>query len=109
VTIVGDKTSVTTIGGPITYLTNPIQILRYLHGFIFGPRYACISLHMKSNYLERVVALGERGIFKCEVQEVIKGLFDEDTNLVDESRGWRRAVSLIEGAKIRGKVVLKVP
>jgi hypothetical protein len=45
---------------------------------------------MKSNYLERVVALGERGMFKYEVQEVIKGVFDEDTDLTDGSRGWRR-------------------
>lgn len=107
-TIVGDKTSVTAIGGPITYLTNPIQIFRYLHGFIFGPRYACVSLFMKSKYLEQVVILGERGEFTCEVQEVIRGAFDENGDLLDDRKGWRRAVSLIEGARIRGKVILEV-
>lgn len=86
-TIVGDKTSVTTIGGPITYLTNPIQIFRYLHGFIFGPRYACVSLFMKSKYLEQVVILGERGEFTCEVQEVIRGAFDENGDLLDDRKG----------------------
>jgi hypothetical protein len=106
VTIVGDKTSVTSLGGPMTYITNPVQILRYIHGYIFGPRYACVSFYTKSQYLEQVVGLGERGELRCEVQEVIKGAFDEDRS---EARGWRRAVSLIEGARIRGKIVLEVP
>ena len=64
---------------------------------------------MESKYLEQVVALGERGEFKCEVQEVIRGAFDENSDLPDDRRGWRRAVSLIESARIRGKIVLKVP
>ena len=108
-TIVGDKASVTTLGGPITYITNPVQILRYIHGFLFGPRYACVSLFMKSVYLERVVALGERGEVKCEVQEVIKGAFNEDGDPSANDGGWRRAVNLIKGSRIRGKVVLEVP
>lgn len=108
-TIVGDKTSVTSMGGPITYLSNPIQVLRYIHGYIFGPRYACVSLYTKSEYLERVVALGERGLFKCEIQEVVKGAFDEDSDILGQDSGWRRAISLIESARIRGKVILEVP
>jgi reticulon-4-interacting protein 1, mitochondrial len=109
VTIVGDKTSVTSLGGPITYITNPVQILRYIHGFIFGPRYACISMLMKSEYLERVAALGERGEVKCEVQEVIKGAFDEDGDSSTNYGGWKRAIKLIESSRIRGKVILEVP
>ena len=42
ITIVGDKSSVKTLGGPITYLTHPAQILRYIKGYIWGPRYACV-------------------------------------------------------------------
>jgi hypothetical protein len=97
------------MGGPITYIMNPVQILRYIHGYLFGPRYACISLYMKSEYLERVAALGLRGELMCEVQEVIKGAFDEDRDLSRNEGGWKRAVYLIEGARIRGKVVLEVP
>lgn len=42
VTIVGDKSDVKTLGGPVTYVTSPVQIIRYLKGYIFGPRYACV-------------------------------------------------------------------
>ena len=37
-----------------------------------------------------------------EVQEVVKGAMDE------EVRGWRKAIELIEGKRIRGKVVLEI-
>lgn len=107
-TIVGDKTSATSLGGPITYISNPVQILRYIRGYIFGPRYACVSFYTKSEYLEKIVGLGERGELRCEVQEVIKGAFDEDNDRSEE-RGWRRAANLIEGGRIRGKVVVEVP
>ena len=99
-TIVGDKTSVESLGGPPTYLTNPIQILRYIKGYIWGPRYACISLYQKSSYLEQIVSLAERGELHVEVQEVVKGAMD------DETQGWRKAIELIESKRIRGKVVL---
>jgi hypothetical protein len=51
--------------------------------------------------LEKVALLGERGEVRCEVQEVIKGAFDE-------REGWRKAVSLVEECRIRGKVVLEI-
>jgi len=102
VTIVGDKTDVKTIGGPITYFTCPAQILRYLKGYFFGPRYACVSLLTKSSYLDQVVSLAERGEVKAEVQEVIEGVFGE-------REGWRRAVECMEGGRVRGKVVLAIP
>lgn len=91
-----------TIGGPITYFWNPIQILRYLKGYIWGPRYACVSLVTKSRYLEDVVGLAERGEVKAIVQEVIEGLFDG-------REGWREATKKIEEGRVRGKVVLAVP
>jgi len=42
VTIVGDKTGVKTLGGPPTYFTSPSQIARFIRGYIWGPRYACM-------------------------------------------------------------------
>jgi reticulon-4-interacting protein 1, mitochondrial len=102
VSIVGDKTNVKSFGGPITYVTNPRQIIRYIKGYIWGPRYACVSLYTKSSYLEQVVGLAERGEVHVEVQEVIKGAMDE------EVQGWRKAIELIEAKRIRGKVVLEI-
>jgi D-arabinose 1-dehydrogenase-like Zn-dependent alcohol dehydrogenase len=93
---------VRTLGGPITYLWNPIQILRYLKGYIWGPRYACVSFVTNSKYLEDVVGLAERGEVKAEVQEVIEGLFGE-------REGWREATKKMEEGRVRGKVVLAVP
>ncbi|KAG0651342.1 Reticulon-4-interacting [Hyphodiscus hymeniophilus] len=103
VTIVGDKTNVKSLGGPITYLTNPVQILRYIKGYIWGPRYACIGLLSKSSYLEQIVGRTERGEIHAEVQEVVKGAMD------GEIQGWRKAIELIESKRIRGKVVLEIP
>lgn len=42
VTIVGDKTGVKTLGGPPTYFTSPAQVVRFIKGYIWGPRYACM-------------------------------------------------------------------
>lgn len=91
------------MGGPITYFTSPWQIIRYIKGYIWGPRYACVSLYQKSSYLEQVVGLAERGEMHVEVQELVKGVFDEET------QGWRKAIQLIESKRIRGKVVLEIP
>jgi NADPH:quinone reductase-like Zn-dependent oxidoreductase len=102
VTIVGDRTNVKSMGGPITYFTNPRQVWRYIYGWFWGPRYACVSMYQKSKYLEKVVGLGERGLVRCEVQEVIKGAFGEE-------EAWRRAVEAMEGGRVRGKIVLEIP
>jgi len=102
VTIVGDKTDVKTLGGPVTYLSSPAQIIRYIKGYFFGPRYACVSFLTDSAVLDKVVGLGERGELQIEIQEVIKGVMDE------EIQGWKRAVELIESKRIRGKVVLSI-
>lgn len=42
ITIVGDKTDIKTLGGPITYMFAPAQIFRFIKGYLFGPRYACV-------------------------------------------------------------------
>lgn len=102
VTIVGDKTDVKTLGGPVTYLTTPAQVLRYIKGWIWGPRYACVSLVTKSEYLESLARLAERGEVRAEVQEVIEGAFDE-------RQGWRKATKAMEDKRTRGKIVLAIP
>lgn len=104
-TIVGPKISPLTLGGPVTYLTYPRQILWYLHGLVFGPRYANISFLTDSKYLQEVARLVERNEVRCEVQEVIKGVFDEDG---EGREGWRRAVEAMEGGRTRGKIVLSI-
>ena len=86
----------------MTYISNPAQILRYIKGYIWGPRYACVSLFAKSEYLERVVGLAERGQVHVELQELIEGAFDE-------RQAWKRAIELMEGGRVRGKVVLSIP
>lgn len=86
----------------MTFFKNPIQIWRYISGFIWGPRYAVISLHTKSEYLEKIVRLAERGEVQVEIQEVIKDALNEETE------GWTRAVEIIESARVKGKVVLEI-
>ncbi|TEY79489.1 hypothetical protein BOTCAL_0044g00220 [Botryotinia calthae] len=101
-TIVGDKTDVKGLGGPVTFFKNPIQIWRYISGYIWGPRYAVISLYTKSEYLEKIVGLAERGEVQVEIQEVIKDALNEETE------GWMRAIEIIESARVRGKIVLEI-
>ncbi|QSZ29630.1 hypothetical protein DSL72_004146 [Monilinia vaccinii-corymbosi] len=102
VTIVGDKTDVKGLGGPVTYFKNPVQIWRYLAAWIWGPRYAVVSLHTRSEYLEKVVGLAERAQVKIEIQEVIKDALNE------EKGEWKRAIEMIETARVRGKLVLEI-
>ncbi|KAL2063746.1 hypothetical protein VTL71DRAFT_5551 [Oculimacula yallundae] len=100
--IVGDKTDVRTLGGPITYFTNPSQILRYIKGYIFGPRYACVSFVEKSEYLQQIAGLSERGeLAKVDI-EVLEGIFDE-------REAWRQAIEKMQSMSVRGKVVLTIP
>lgn len=101
VTIVGDKTDVKSLGGPITYFNTPAQVIRYIKGWIWGPRYACVSLVTKSEYLEKIVSLAERGEVRAEVQ-VIEGAFDE-------RQAWKKATKAMEEKRTRGKIVLAIP
>jgi len=101
VTIVGDKTSRTALGGPTTYLTHPAQILRYIKGKIWGPRYGCIGLYFDSKYLQQVAGLIERAEAKVVVQEVIGGVLEEEAK-------WKKVVELMEEGRVRGKVVVEI-
>ncbi|KAH8596574.1 quinone oxidoreductase [Bisporella sp. PMI_857] len=102
VTIVGDRNDVKKFGGPITYLTNPAQVIRYIKGWIWGPRYACVSLSTDPKFLTQISNLAERGQIHVEIQEVIPSALSSSPD------SWKHAVSLIESARIRGKVVLSI-
>ncbi|KAF2660708.1 NAD(P)-binding protein [Lophiostoma macrostomum CBS 122681] len=102
VTIVGDKTSRASMGGPLTYFTHPAQVLRYVRGWLFGPRYANVLLYSRSDLLEQVVELAEKENVKVVVQEVVKGILDE------KSEAWRRVFALMEEGRVRGKIVVDI-
>ncbi|EKD18115.1 uncharacterized protein L3040_007705 [Drepanopeziza brunnea f. sp. 'multigermtubi'] len=101
-TIVGDKSDVRILGGPITYFTNPAQVIRYIKGYIWGPRYACVSFVEKSEYLQQISRLIETGELKVSNIEVLEGAFDE-------REAWRTAVEAMQSMRVRGKVVLAIP
>lgn len=102
VTIVGDKTSRTTVGGAMTYLTSPTQVFRYLLGFIRGPRYAVIEFKEKSEWLQKVATLAEEQEVEVVVQEVIKDVLKEGSD------AWRRVFTLMEEGRVKGKIVVGI-
>jgi NADPH:quinone reductase-like Zn-dependent oxidoreductase len=58
ITIVGDKTSRTTMGGSALYYTHPTMLLRWFWGKIgWGEVYDCIILEGKKEYLEDALKL----------------------------------------------------
>ncbi|ORY29984.1 hypothetical protein BCR39DRAFT_530449 [Naematelia encephala] len=75
VTIVGDKTDPDVLGGSVSNLTYPSQVLRHIRGaltdllpnwlpcksWIAGKRYACISLDQKTSYLDTIPVFLQRG------------------------------------------------
>ena len=91
------------MSGPITYFWSPAQILRYIRGYIWGPRYACVSFSTRAEHLQHVSRLGESKELRYEIQELIENAFDE------EQKGWTRAFELMESKRVRGKIVLSVP
>ncbi|KAF2007942.1 GroES-like protein [Amniculicola lignicola CBS 123094] len=102
VTIVGDKTSRTVLGGPITYLTSMSQILRFVKGWVFGPRYANVELYTKTELLEKVLKLEETVGVKIVVQDIVKGILDED----EYEAAWEKIKGYMEGGRVRGKIVV---
>ena len=90
------------MGGPITYITHPSQIYRYIRGYLVGPHYGCIFLQPKAEWLNQVIGLVERGDVKPIVQEVLKGVLDER---VEGGQKWRKIVELMEEGRVRGKIV----
>ena len=103
-TIVGDKTERTAMGGPLTYFTYPRQVARYVRGWLVGPRYANVMLFDKSECLEQVAELVERGEVRVVVQDVVKGILGEKTY----GEAWERVKGEMVGGRVRGKIVVDV-
>ncbi|KAJ6201439.1 hypothetical protein J3E72DRAFT_409561, partial [Bipolaris maydis] len=104
VTIVGDKTERTAMGGPLTYFTYPRQVARYVRGWLVGPRYANVMLLDKSECLEQVAGLVEKGEVRVVVQDVVQGILDEKTY----KEAWERVKGEMVGGRVRGKIVVDV-
>lgn len=96
ITIVGDKTSRTLMGGNITYLTNPQMLLRTVLGQIgLGPRYFCINLTTGEEEMGALLRWTAEG----RIKPVIDG------------EAWGRehvgeAYGRLESGRARGKVVV---
>lgn len=104
ITIVGDKTERTAVGGPLTYFTYPKQVMRYLWGWLFGPRYANVLLYQKSECLEQVAGLAEEGEVKVVVQDIVKGILEEKRY----QEAWEKVKGEMVGGRVRGKIVVEV-
>lgn len=94
VSIVGDKTSRSTMGGSVLYWKYPMMMLRYYLGkFGLGKSYHCIILDAKKEYLEEALKL------------------PADKIIVDSTYDFGRAKEAYERldtARARGKVVVTI-
>lgn len=92
------------MGGPTTYFTYPSQVIRHIRGYFFGPRYANVIFYNKSELLEQVTKLVEKGDVQVEVQDVVKGILGEGTY----TEAWEKAKEYMVGGRVRGKIVLDI-
>lgn len=104
VTIVGDKTSRTALGGPLTYLTHPSQVWRHVYGYFFGPRYANVIFLQKSELLEQVARLADEEGAQVVVQEVVNGILDEEGH----QDAWEKVKRYMVEGRVRGKIVVHI-
>jgi NADPH:quinone reductase-like Zn-dependent oxidoreductase len=94
VTIVGDKTDRSSMGGSFLYLTTPRMVLRWLLGYLgLGKSYECIILEQRREWLQKATELTDDEI-------VIDSVFD--FNQVKE------AFQRLDTGRARGKVVVQV-
>lgn len=92
------------MGGPATYFTYPSQVLRHIRGYIFGPRYANVILYQRSELLEQVAKMADEGKFKVTIQDVVKGILDEQ----EHSSAWEKVKGYMVEGRVRGKIVLDI-
>jgi reticulon-4-interacting protein 1, mitochondrial len=94
VTIVGDKAGKTKMGASMI-LTIPRMLLRWLWGrFGYGPRYGCITLDQKREYLEEA-----------------KDVLDAESIVVDSTfafGGAKAAFERLETRRVRGNVIVEI-
>jgi NADPH:quinone reductase-like Zn-dependent oxidoreductase len=94
ISIVGDKTSRSTMGGSVLYWRYPMMMLRYYLGrFGLGKSYHCIVLDAKKEYLEEALQLPTDKI-------IIDSTF--------EFEKAKEAYERLDTARARGKVVVTV-
>jgi NADPH:quinone reductase-like Zn-dependent oxidoreductase len=104
ITIVGDKTSRTAMGGPLTYFTYPSQIWRHVYGYFVGPRYANVLLYQKSELLEQVAKLADDQGVQVVVQHVVKGILSE----TEHSDAWEKVNGYMIEGRVCGKIVVSI-
>ncbi|CCO28873.1 Reticulon-4-interacting protein 1, mitochondrial OS=Bos taurus GN=RTN4IP1 PE=2 SV=1 [Rhizoctonia solani AG-1 IB] len=96
ITIVGDKTSRTTMGGNITYLTTPSMLFRSIKGYAgLGPKYYCVNLTTGEEEMKALAEWSASG----RVKPVIDG----------EPYSWTKlseAYARLESGRSKGKVVV---
>ena len=94
VTIVGDKTSRSSMGGSMLYFVKPFMVIRYLLGRLgLGNSYECIILEAKKEWLEECTKLKGDDI-------VIDSTFDFDRA--------GEAFERMNTARARGKVMVEI-
>lgn len=95
VTIVGDKTSRSSLGGSALYLTHPRMVLRWLLGYLgVGYSYECITLDPKKEWLEETTKLDpEKNVFIDSIFEFGRG---------------KEAFERLNTGRARGKVVVNI-
>lgn len=95
VTIVGDKTSRSSIGGPLLYMTHPRMYIRWLLGYLgFANSYECIMLEPKKEWLEEATKLDPgRDI-------IVDSVFDFEKT--------KEAFERLNTSRARGKVVVEM-
>ncbi|KAK8867868.1 NAD(P)-binding protein [Apiospora arundinis] len=94
VTVCGDKTSRTSIGGKVIYLWNPQMVIRALLGRLgLGSSYTCINLEINHPNLEGALRLPKEKIFIDSTYS-----FDE----------VREAFDRLNSSRARGKIIVRV-
>jgi NADPH:quinone reductase-like Zn-dependent oxidoreductase len=94
ITIVGDKTSRSTMGGSALYWTRPTMLLRWFWGKIgWGEIYDCIILDGKKEYLEEALQLPKEKI-------MIDSTFPFEQLI--------KAFERLDTGRARGKVVVEI-
>lgn len=95
VTIVGDKTSRSSMGGSALYLTHPRMVLRWLLGYLgVAHSYECIILEPKKEWLEETTKLDP------EKDIIIDSVFDFGRA--------KEAFERLDTGRARGKVVVEI-
>ncbi len=96
-TIVGDKTSRSIMGGPASYLFTPSMIYRSLKSMIgFGPRYYCIKLSPTEQNTNQMFYM----LNKDMIKPIIDSVFEFNNQV-------KQAYERLNTSRVKGKVVIE--